>query len=538
MAIYKTPDVYTEEVSTSPPSVGQVSTAIPAFIGYTEKAGRNGAGNAVRISTFLEYKEIFGGPPATRFSVGLDANESITDIQRDPLNSTLYYGLDFYFKNGGGACYIISVGDYTSNYDKDSFLSGLETLSKEDEPTLIVLGEATNLLPADYFEVCQAALAQCADLKDRFCIFDVLEGDVRVTEFRNGIGTNNLKYGAAYTPSLQTSLNYLYDDADVSISGVSATERLLFDINGIRITYSGPATDAPKFKINKGTGSTLEFSITDSILTIANVGDGVTVQSLMDQWNAFTDKENFAIEKIGSNAELVLSIAQTALEVSTAASFTLANAKSSKTALYGKIVNELAKLRIVLPASAGVAGVYCKTDRERGVWKAPANVSLNAVIAPTVKITSADQENLNMDANAGKSVNAIRSFFGKGTLVWGARTLAGNDNEWRYVPVRRLFNMIEESTKKASYFAVFEPNDAATWLKVKAMIDSFLYGIWQQGALAGSVAEQAYFVNIGLGKTMTQQDILEGRMIVEIGIAAVRPAEFIVLRFSHKLQES
>jgi hypothetical protein len=98
--------------------------------------------------------------------------------------------------------------------------------------------------------------------------------------------------------------------------------------------------------------------------------------------------------------------------------------------------------------------------------------------------------------------------------------------------------MIEESTKKASYFAVFEPNDAATWLKVKAMIDSFLYGIWQQGALAGATSEQAYFVNIGLGKTMTQQDILEGRMIVEIGIAAVRPAEFIILRFSHKLQES
>jgi hypothetical protein len=535
MSIYKTPDVYTEEISTSPPSVGQVSTAIPAFIGYTEKAG-NGA--AVRISTFLEYKEIFGGPEPTQFSVALDSNESITGITKDAPGSTLYYALDFYFKNGGGACYIISVGDYASTYNKDGFLRGLESLSKEDEPTLIVLGEATRLSPADYYEVCQLALAQCADLKDRFCIIDVLKDDIRATEFRNGIGTNNLKYGAAYTPYLQTSLNYVYDDADVTISGISSVESLVFETNGIRISYSGPASDAPKFKINKGTAGTLDFSIADNILTIANVGDGVTVQSLIEQWNAFTDKGSFNIEKIGNNGDLVISVVQTSLQVSTSTSFSLANAKSSKTALYGKIVNELAKQKIVLSPSAAVAGVYCITDRERGVWKAPANVSLNAVIAPTAKITSADQENLNMDTNAGKSVNAIRSFFGKGTLVWGARTLAGNDNEWRYVPVRRLFNMIEESTKKASYFAVFEPNDAATWLKVKAMIDSFLYGIWQQGALAGSVAEQAYFVNIGLGKTMTQQDILEGRMIVEIGIAAVRPAEFIVLRFSHKLQEA
>jgi phage tail sheath protein FI len=98
--------------------------------------------------------------------------------------------------------------------------------------------------------------------------------------------------------------------------------------------------------------------------------------------------------------------------------------------------------------------------------------------------------------------------------------------------------MIEESSRKSTSFAVFEPNDMTTWLKVKGMIESFLYGLWERGALAGSSPDAAYFVNVGLGKTMTDQDILEGRMIVEVGIAAVRPAEFIVLRFSHKLQEA
>jgi phage tail sheath protein FI len=153
-------------------------------------------------------------------------------------------------------------------------------------------------------------------------------------------------------------------------------------------------------------------------------------------------------------------------------------------------------------------------------------------------ITDEEQGDLNIDVNAGKSINAIRAFTGKGVLVWGSRTLAGNDNEWRYVPVRRLFIMVEESVKKASAFAVFEPNVAATWLKVKGMVESYLYSLWERGALAGSKAEQAYFVNIGLGKTMTPQDVLEGRMIVEVGLAAVRPAEFIVLRFMHRLQQA
>ena len=201
------------------------------------------------------------------------------------------------------------------------------------------------------------------------------------------------------------------------------------------------------------------------------------------------------------------------------------------------IKNKLDKLRVILPPSGAIAGIYARTDQERGIWKAPANVSIKGVIGPLLKITDDDQEKLNIDEN-GKSINAIRSFTGKGTLVWGSRTLAGNDNEWRYIPVRRLFNLIEQSVKKATAFAVFEPNDEMTWLKVRVMIDNYLNELWTKGALAGSKAEDAYFVHVGLGKTMTAQDILEGRMISKIGIAAVRPAEFIILQFSHLLQRA
>jgi phage tail sheath protein FI len=138
-----------------------------------------------------------------------------------------------------------------------------------------------------------------------------------------------------------------------------------------------------------------------------------------------------------------------------------------------------------------------------------------------------------LDVTAGKSVNAIRPFIGLGTLVWGARTLAGNDNEWRYINVRRFFIFVEESVKKATSQFVFEPNDANTWVKVQGMIENFLTTQWRQGALQGSKPELAFYVAVGLGKTMTALDILEGRLIIEIGMAAVRPAEFIILRFSH-----
>jgi phage tail sheath protein FI len=212
--------------------------------------------------------------------------------------------------------------------------------------------------------------------------------------------------------------------------------------------------------------------------------------------------------------------------------------KTSDTQAYNRVKARLATERVVLPPSAAVAGVYATVDRDRGVWKAPANVSVASVIGPTLKITNEQQDALNVDSGSGKSINAIRAFAGKGTLVWGARTLLGNDNEWRYVNVRRLFIMVEASALSATQFAVFESNDATTWLKVKGMLESYLYGLWEQGALAGSKPESAYYVKVGLGQTMTPQNILEGKMIVEVGLAAVRPAEFIVLRFSHKMQEA
>lgn len=215
----------------------------------------------------------------------------------------------------------------------------------------------------------------------------------------------------------------------------------------------------------------------------------------------------------------------------------LGDIETKDNATFYEIKNQLAAYRVVLPPSSAMAGIYARVDTNQGVWKAPANVGVVNVIKPSVQVTHKEQEGLNVDTT-GKSINVIRSFTGKGTLVWGARTLAGNDNEWRYISVRRFFNMVEESVKKATEQFVFEGNDANTWVRLQAMIENFLTLQWRAGALTGAKPEEAFYVNIGLGKTMTALDILEGRMNVEIGMAVVRPAEFIILKFSHKMQES
>jgi len=208
------------------------------------------------------------------------------------------------------------------------------------------------------------------------------------------------------------------------------------------------------------------------------------------------------------------------------------------TELYNRIKKEIQKRKLILYPCGAISGIYASVDRDRGVWKAPANVSVNLVKEPVIHVTASEQGDLNIDATTGKSINVIRFFNGKGNIVWGARTLAGNDNEWRYVPVRRFYNFMEESIKKATEFVIFEPNSKPTWVRTKAMIENFLTQLWRDGALAGAKPEQAFFVKVGPGETMTALDILEGRMNIEIGVAAVRPAEFIILKFSHKLQES
>ncbi|HVG13174.1 MAG TPA: phage tail sheath C-terminal domain-containing protein, partial [Flavisolibacter sp.] len=215
---------------------------------------------------------------------------------------------------------------------------------------------------------------------------------------------------------------------------------------------------------------------------------------------------------------------------------TLDALKEKDVAVFALAKKAIADIPMLLPASPAVVGRYADVDNKSGVWKAPANVGIDYVIAPEIIITQQEQEDLNVDTVTGKSINAIRSFTGRGpAIIWGARTLAGNDNEWRYIPVRRYFIMVEGSIEKATAPFVFEPNDSNTWIRIRGMIENYLIAQWRGGALQGTTPRDAFYVRVGLGETMTQQDLVEGRLIVEIGLAVVRPAEFINLRIVHQM---
>ncbi|TCD01767.1 phage tail sheath family protein [Pedobacter psychroterrae] len=525
---YSTPGVYVEEISTLPPSVVQASTAIPAFLGYTAGASDNGIdlkNIPTRITSMLEYQQYFGGPATATFTISATGNSGAPDLAAqitEPIHK-LYYSLDLFFKNGGSVCYIVSVGTHTVTTKlATDFSAGLTALKTEEEPTLIVLSEAVDLATAaEYHALCKSALEQCAKIKNRFCIFDVPAGDPAISAFRTGVGSDNLKFGAAYYPFLKTSLGYTVADTDITVTDTSTVPDTK-TVADARAAHT-KAVAAAKAAADAKTAADASTSA-DAAANKAAAATRVTAAA-----KAVTDAKA-VLDKALADANVPTKVTNAKLDT----------IKATNTVLYNAIKLELnnPKYKITLPPSPAIAGVYAAVDSERGVWKAPANVSLNAVINPAIKITADEQDKLNIDSTGGKSINAIRTFTGRGVMVWGARTLAGNDNEWRYVPVRRLFNMIEDSAAKATQFAVFEPNDSTTWLKVKSMIESFLYNLWQQGALAGPTPKASYFVNVGLGATMNTQDILEGKMIVEIGVAAVRPAEFIVLRFSHKLQEA
>lgn len=692
---YKTPGVYVEEIAKFPPSVAQVETAIPAFIGYTEKATNKIKGDLkgvpTRITSMLEYETWFGfAKPEKTISVtindtlvnGTTSRAIVVDqpSAREPF--LMYYSMQMYFANGGGPCYIVSVGRYGSDLDAadtqvtsinnfDDFKEGLTAVEKVDEVTLIVFPDATALSTAsEFYGLYNDALNQCAKLQDRFTIIDTLSydstspTDTNIEDLRNFVLSDKdiIKYGAAYYPFLNTILDYQYNPKEITIAhysysaeayetikknleaienlatGMPATVKKLadltttpgniagdvsnvlfkmydsvagFDLGGVFATNDTKKTDFLglvetllasldkladfKAKLNaeaNAAATTIQdenpviaTSINAALATFnadftgAGKIDEVTTNlhdlySKMQAANTDVKVKNLLnVNAINFDAELKKLETYTPLNtqagiVSTVDAF--ANVGANLTAVgieikkvegkdknngalngrnlidvaavdnstYNKILTAIGNLPLELPPSSAIAGVYARVDKDRGVWKAPANVGLNYVTNLSVKITNESQESLNVDTTAGKSINAIRAFTGKGILVWGARTLAGNDNEWRYVPVRRFFNMVEESVKKATSQFVFEPNDANTWVKVRAMIENFLILQWRAGALAGAKPEQAFYVRVGLGQTMTAEDILNGYMHIEIGMAVVRPAEFIVLKFSHKLQEA
>ena len=495
MGAMKTPGVYIVEKNAFPNSVVEVATAVPAFIGHTEKAvngNKSLLNKPWRISSMAEFRTYFGDAPKPKFDVVEGEGDSAISFNgkhylANRVDSyTLYYNMLLFYANGGGPCYIVSVGDYTTAIEKDKLEKGIIPLVKEQEPTMVVIPEAITLADASScYALQQAMLKHCGyEMRNRFAILDVFDGykdrkhpdgDV-VNSFREAIGSEFLDYSAAYYPWINTSI-----------------------VQENELNYENLNLEQLKGLLSEE-----------------------LVQSTMPE-----EKKSLATEYIEKLQEGLNDVERS----------TLHKVIGQLSPLYRELMKEIRIALNLLPPSAAMAGVYTMVDNTKGVWKAPANTSIATAISPTVSISHEEQEDLNVPLS-GKSVNAIRTFTGEGIKVWGARTLDGNSLDWRYINVRRTMIMLEESVKNAARAYVFDPNDANTWVNIKSMIGNFLNSIWKRGGLAGATPDDAYSVHVGLGETMTPEDILEGIMRITVLVAIVRPAEFIEITFQQQMQKS
>jgi phage tail sheath protein FI len=187
--------------------------------------------------------------------------------------------------------------------------------------------------------------------------------------------------------------------------------------------------------------------------------------------------------------------------------------------------DDITGMKIQIPPSGHVAGIYARTDNKRGVHKAPANEKIRNIVGLTYSMSFAENERLNPEG-----VNCLRAFPGRGKLVWGARTISKNPS-WRYVNVRRLFIYLEDSIERGTHWVVFEPNNEKLWARVRQTITNFLTGVWRANMLMGTTPEEAFFVRCDR-TTMTQDDIDNGRLVCVIGVSPVKPAEFVIFRIA------
>jgi len=520
---YMTPGVYIEEKNAFPGSAVAVATAVPVFIGYTEKAERNGISlvkEPVRVTSFAEYVQWFGhgfqhkfglagalssppsSPPAPARIEKFNA-----DMVVKPDEMFYFYNcIRLFYQNGGANCYIMSLGTYGEGADKKTAVDVADLpdelftkLEKTFEPTMVLIPDFVTKR-SDCYNLYVKILRHCEKTQSRFGIFDVIPAkdetmDATLLEFRDKIGSEALNYGAAYYPWLNTSI-------------VMASE-----INFTNLDLTP-----------------------DDLKTILPEKD---VTEVIDKWKKNIGPKLAAPSSPPSSPPAVVAETKAESEAREQKENTvLHQSLIASSVVYTQIMAEVRNKLNLLPPSAAMAGIYSLVDSTRGVWKSPANVSVSMVTSPAVNISSDEQQTMNIDAITGKSINAIRPFPGLGSLVWGARTLDGNSQDWRYINVRRTMIMIEQSLKLACRAYVFEPNDSGTWVTMKSMMNNFLNNLWKQGALNGAVPEQAFDVQVGLGATMTPTDILDGYLLVTIKLALVRPAEFIVLTFQQQQQQS
>lgn len=570
MAEYLAPGVYVEEFDSGVKAMEGVGTSTAGFVGLAARGPV--VGRPVLLTSFADYKRRFGG-----------------------YLSELEYGgyrflpncVEQFFTNGGSACYVMRVAPEDGAAAKS--VDGPIVVTARDPGAWANTMQAffsrsirarTQVLAIqDSVSGKQYRLKNAAGFRPGDLVAFRAEGNVvynKITGVNGSLVTMaeplpddaadeslvpqktleacgidltilwediqesypgcSLNPGAAdYLPDalvkstmaqVTLTLEDKVDDPLVLLGAAPDAETLRIELSGGRNgtmdavnagTFNG-ADNGP----GKRTGIEAFQEISDvSIMAVPGVTDPNVQAKLVAHCESLTSR--FAVLDAPLNATSVdeLNTHKSAYDTSYAALY----------APWVQVFDPLLKRPAFLPPSGSVCGIYARTDIERGVHKAPANEVVRSCTGLSVTYNAAEQGKLNPNG-----VNLIRALPGQGIRVWGARTCS-SDGNWKYVNVRRLFIFLEESIRANTNWAVFEPNDEGLWSRVKGSISLFLETQRRNGALMGSTPEEAYYVEVGRN-TMSQDDILNGRLICEIGVAPVRPAEFVIFRITQKMQDA
>lgn len=577
MAEYLSPGVYVEEFESGGKPMEGVGTSTAGFIGLAERGPVEGLPQLV--TNFSDFKRKYGSYLSENEFGGY---------------RFLAYAVENFFVNGGSRCFISRVAPADAKVSEGAVPSteAPVVVVKAKNPgvwgdNIRVVITPSSKAKTQILEVTESATGKKYRVKNSagFNPGDVIafnngksvtynrvvKSQDNILEFEKEfeedvVDTNLLPVKVITTCEFNMEVKYddiveLYENVSFNIEAPNYISKKTAKSDLIEATYEGKQGEeivSPFDEIVAGeeagiavvslnggsNGSVANISAADYIGTDNGAGKRTGIQSFLDNdvvsimaVPGVTDPNVQLMlvahcENLGSRFA-VLDIPRDAKKVDDV----IAHRDifdSQYAALYHpwlEVFDPLDKKNVAIPPSGSIVGIYARSDNARGVHKAPANEVVRACVGLDCQFNKGEQDILNP-----KGVNLIRSFPGMGIRVWGARTVS-SDPSWKYVNVRRLFIFVEESIKANTNWAVFEPNDEVLWVRVKRTIDVFLNGLWRGGYLAGSAASEAFFVNIGRD-TMSQDDIDNGRLVCVIGIAPVKPAEFVIFRISQKTSDS
>jgi uncharacterized protein len=514
MPTYLRPGVYVEEIPSGSKPIGAVGTSTAAFLGYTT---RGAVGQPTLIFKWDDYQSLYGG---------------IRDTAASAQGDAMGHSVSAFFQNGGTAAYIVRLAEGGAKaHGTILHPDADQTLSADDAViTFTAANEGAwgndvrvRLLPKTVGGTTSYTAQVGTGAGDDFKVLEVFNG---------------ISLAAGHPQFIEGKIN-----------GVSAV--VTVKVEKVSDNAPGAPVSRTEADLNGGADGTAAGSVAfQAALTKLEKIRDVSILALPGRTYDSTGKPfvDFAVSHAQRmrNRVVIVDPPQGAQLVTENDVNGLALPTSTYSVLYYpwvKVANPFysaeknpgAPVTVLVPPSGYAAGMWSRIDGRRGVWKAPAGVetALLGVAGLEFQVEDGEQDQLNP-----LGVNCLRKLPSFGPVIWGTRTLSTNaDPEWRYVPVRRTAIFIEQSVYNGIQWAVFEPNDHRLWSSLRVNIDSFLNGLFRAGAFQGEKASDAYFVRCGLGDTMTQGDVDRGQVIVVVGFAPLKPAEFVIVRIQQKLAQ-